>query len=136
MWFVKKGGGWSEGVWPHLFPFFLRHPSLNKRFVNIVRNLKWRKQTFEKLRTSRHQWVKLGSLYSNRTRERWGAGLGPASGSVLHSVFCQNIIVRKTQIHQQKEVYNSVYKSNYSGALPTMSIVSTICWDFSIVKVL
>ena len=36
---------------------------------------------FEKLRTGRHQWVKLGSLYSNRTSR--GGGEGPAWEGVL-----------------------------------------------------
>ena len=49
--------------------------------VDQNQNGKRWKQTFEKLRAGRHQWVKLGSLYSNRTRR--GGDESPASESVL-----------------------------------------------------
>ena len=50
-------------------------------YLDIQKKINNERRLFEKLRTGRHQWVKLGSLYSNRTSR--GGGEGPAWAAVL-----------------------------------------------------
>ena len=49
-------------------------------YLDIKKKINDERRLFEKIRTGRHQWVKLGSLYSNRTRR---GGESPAWGGVL-----------------------------------------------------
>ena len=49
-------------------------------YLDIRKKMNDERRLFEKLRTGRHQWVKLGSLYSNRTSR---GGEGPAWAAVL-----------------------------------------------------